>query len=183
MCTNINANDIFLWGEVSKTNISQEEVNDLIKTYTNNKYPNIIKRYNKNLKYSKQNKIKQNKTNVFVKDDLMWQDNNELGDLRLNYIAAKHYCKKLKLVSRKDWRLPKYKELVSLINFTNYKPASIFGINFFLADQYWTQSKDINKINKYWVVDFNFGTTITKDKYKTMCTRCVRDISNNKGEF
>ncbi len=113
----------------------------------------------------------------------MWQDNKENKDLVLSKLEGKIYCKKLHLATKKDWRLPEYNELLSLVNYYRNKPAIIDEIDYIAINRYWTASENISDVSATWYVDFKYGETGSALRYLKYNIRCVRDISQVEGEF
>ncbi len=103
---------------------------------------------------------------------LIWQDDNETG-ISKTWAEAQTYCQNKQLGSYEDWRIPTYKELLTLYNYFpeklnqySYKKNTytIFE-NFFSRDYvtlYWNTTPCLNHIST-WVVlflsmadDFNY---------------------------
>ena len=93
------------------------------------------------------------------------------------------YCRKLNLATKKDWRLPDYNELLSLVNYFRFEPAKIDELTNVVPDKYWTSSTDITDISANWYVDFNYGETGVTLKYTKLHVRCVRELSDKEGDF
>ena len=73
---------------------------------------------------------------------LMWQQATATGGTSGNYLTWKDalsYCDNLSLGGHTDWRLPNFKELQSLVDFSRYKPS--INTNYF---------PDTNPNNYYW---------------------------------
>jgi len=113
----------------------------------------------------------------------MWQDNTDVINLKLNRLEFKFYCKDLNLANREDWRVPTYKEMISLIDYTQSDPASIDRIEKIVASQYWTSTKSVLKKNQNWFVDFKYGTTDIDSDLQRHHIRCVRKISTKEGDY
>ena len=173
----------FSWGSPSKIGLLNDDVANIIKQAVIKKYPQKVKAYHKYLKELRAAKLKSIKNIVFLKDNLLWQDNNTTETLRLNSLEAKNYCKTLNFATKNDWRLPTYNELLTLVNYYRYNPAKLDGLKYVASGSYWTSTQDIKDISSNWYIDFTFGQTGRTLKYRKNFVRCVRDLSNVEGDF
>lgn len=85
---------------------------------------------------------------------------------------ALSYCEGLFYGGFSDWRLPSNKELLSLVNYGRYSPASDFPdmpLNWF-----WSSSSCAHKPSDAWNVTFSNGLVNFTDKSYTSAVRCVR---------
>ena len=128
-------------------------------------------------------KIKKFLNVTYIDGDLMWQNNIDNKDLTMSKLEAKIYCKELNLATKRDWRLPKYDELLHLVNYSRYKPAVIDGIHHIAINKYWTASENSSDVSATWYVDFKYGETGSDLRYLKHNIRCVRDISKIEGEI
>jgi hypothetical protein len=174
---------ILQWGDDSKIGITKADITTIIKNYVKDKYPSKVKKYHNDLKQQRLDMISKFTDVVFISNDLMWQDNNDTENLKLSKLEAKIYCKKLHLATKKDWRLPSYEELLTLVHYFRYKPAIIDEINYIKAYRYWTKNDDIADISASWYVDFKYGETGSALRYLKYNVRCIRTISQKRGEF
>jgi len=101
---------------------------------------------------------------------LMWEGYN---DMRLNWSDANLYCKNLSLEEGSDWRLPKIKELQTLIDIKKYDPAAKDGFNV-TSNRYWSSTSNISYSDKAWYIYFETGGTFSTDKYDEHYILCVR---------
>ena len=163
--------------------MSKKEIDHLIKDYVKKRYPNKVEQYHQYLKDIRISKLNRYKNIIFIDNELMWQDNKETISLKMNILEAKRYCKYLNLASKRDWRLPKYSELLRLVNYYRFEPANIDGLLYVNNEKYWSISPSSTDISANWYVDFNYGETGTSLKYRKFNIRCVRDISKIEGEF
>jgi hypothetical protein len=171
------------WGDSTQISTSKAKVQELIKTYVDKNYPKKVEQYNQELKDLKSKKISSVDSVTFIDKNLMWQDDNNTVTLKFNSLESRIYCRKLRIASRKDWRVPKYSELATLIDYTKHNPANINGIQNIKPDKYWSVTKDTTDKLKYWYVDFKYGQTATTAKSNRFYLRCVRDISKQKGKY
>ena len=168
---------------MDKISISKKNVDNIIKDYVDTKYSKLSKKYIEKLDELKDSKLNNINDISYINNNLMWQDNDNIEERTFSYIEAKLYCRKLKLASRKDWRVPTQNELMQLINFFNYEPAVLTGFNYFKSGIFWSSSKDLDSNSKYWIVDFKYGETRTINKNKVANLKCVRTISAKKGTY
>lgn len=175
--------DQFSWGAASKIGLTNGEVDNIIKQYVAKKYPKKVKAYHLYLKQLREKKLKAVEDLIYVKDDLVWQDDKNSTKIKLNSLDAKNYCKSLSLATKNDWRLPTYTQMLTLINYYRYEPAKVDGLNNVRNDKYWTISSDATDISANWYIDFTYGQTGTTLKYTKLNVKCVRDLSKVEGEF
>ena len=114
---------------------------------------------------------------TFIDNNLMWQDTKINTELKLNRLELKVYCRKLNFANRKDWRVPLFSELISLVDYSQTNPASINKIQYINPTKYWTSSSSALEKNKKWFVDFEYGTTGIDSDLVRYNIRCVRDVS------
>ena len=127
-------------------------------------------------------RVKKNPTKVYrtnetleTKDGLVWQDNKEAKITKFNWSDAEKYCQDLNLANKRDWRLPSYKELYSLVDYTKHYPAIIDGFKNVYGSSYWSSSINVSN-SKMWEVSFYSGSTYYyKKSEKIFHVRCVRD--------
>jgi len=168
---------------VVKTDLDKKAVDNIIKNYVDNKYPNKVKNYHKAL-LEKKNKLINDVSDItFIHNELMWQDSTINTKLKLNSLEFKRYCKKLDFANRKDWRVPQLSELMTLVDYTKTNSAALDKIKNINSSKYWTSSLSALEEYKYWFVDFQYGETGISSKLKKYNIRCVRDISQIEGEY
>ncbi len=107
--------------------------------------------------------------------NLIWQ--LQIDNTTRNWDTAEQYCSSLNLGGHNDWRLPTRLELISIVDYGNYDPASditVFG-NFPIS-YYWT-STTRGAGDTPFVISFLSGTPYTREKSNSAYTRCVRGES------
>ena len=166
-----------------KTDINKQEVSEIIKKYVDEKYPLKVQSYKNSLKKQKEQKIKKVDDETFVQNSLMWQDQMENRTLKLNRLEFKVYCRKMELANRKDWRVPTYKELSSLVNYDAINPASSSKIKYINPAKYWSSSSSVFEKKHNWFVDFKDGSSDIQSDLNRLNIRCVREISSAKGRY
>ena len=113
----------------------------------------------------------------------MWEDQLQKKPQNLNLLESKIYCRKLKLANKNNWRIPKYNELLTLIDYNKSNPVNIDKISYIKSQKYWTLSQNINNKNQYWYINFKDGNSSFEPKSKRKNLRCVRDISKKFDNF
>ena len=106
---------------------------------------------------------------------LMWQDDEYPSRTKRDLKGAKEYCSELKFSTFNNWRLPTYRELLTVVDYDRYDPAIVplFKKTFF--KRYWSSNQDVSAPDYAWVVDFGKGKTTTIIKSRRHYVRCVRE--------
>lgn len=124
-----------------------------------------------------------------VKDNntgLIWQKSDDQNDTTARtWQEALNYCANLDLGQYMDWRLPKHRELLSIIDYGTFLPA--IDTVFFPACKlsfYWSSTENARDDLYAWRIGFETGDSISKG-YKTehWNVRCVRGAQIALGEF
>jgi len=173
----------FSWGEILKTDIDKKEVDSIIKDYVDTTYPNRVEKYQASLEKKTRDKIKSVEKITFIHENLMWQDSNVNVELKLNRLEFKVYCRKLDFANKKDWRVPTYKEMIKLLDYSKVTPASIDKVKYITPSPYWTSSVSVLEKRKNWFIDFAYGTSGIDSDLVRYNIRCVREVSFIKGEY
>jgi hypothetical protein len=119
------------------------------------------------------NYANQGTTTVDKVTDLEWQ--RFLDSNLREWAAAFIYCRDLTLNGKNDWRLPKYKELLSIVNYSAADPKiNTITFPYTKSDIYWTSSTYAGEPQSAWVVGFEKGTSGTRSKLNEAYARCVR---------
>jgi hypothetical protein len=111
------------------------------------------------------------------KTGLVWQQIN-VEHVR-DWAVAQQYCADLVLGGKADWRLPSIQELVTIIDYSRYRPAldpmfSIRRIGMGNTSYFWSGSTSASKPNRMWFVEFVQGLLGSSDTSFDMYVRCVR---------
>ncbi len=107
--------------------------------------------------------------------DLVWQDSSDAKVVQKDWLGAKKYCEELILGEKDDWRLPNIKELQSIVDINEYKPAIKKEFkNVSIKGYYWSSTVDVSSDGYAWNVDFNYGTTSKDSTLNEFYIRCVR---------
>jgi len=72
-----------------------------------------------------------------------------------------------------DWRLPTIDELLTIVDYTRYEPAS--KIEDTSPDYYWSSTSYKNYSSSAWIVHFSNGYVNNYTKNYNNFVRCVRD--------
>ncbi|RRS30204.1 MAG: hypothetical protein P794_08015 [Epsilonproteobacteria bacterium (ex Lamellibrachia satsuma)] len=111
------------------------------------------------------------------KTNLMWEDTQHAENVKITQIKAKEYCRELTLGSFDDWRLPTLAELLSIVDYTRYKPAILNAFSHTEKESfYWTNTAYADTSDEFWGVNFKDGATSNAAEYYDRYVRCVRDI-------
>ena len=57
------------------------------------------------------------------KTNLLWQDTKEGTIIRRDFLEAQDYCKNLELDGYKNWQMPNFLELFSIVDTKSYNPT------------------------------------------------------------
>lgn len=88
---------------------------------------------------------------------------------------AKTYCADLELLWFTDWRLPNYKELISIVDLSRVNPS--IDYNYFSYNNiksYWSSTTHSSFTGSAWNVFFYNGNYSFSDKTEEKVVRCVR---------
>jgi hypothetical protein len=116
---------------------------------------------------------------------LVWQQDGSgaragcsgTGNLTCTWAAAKAYCEALSLGGLSGWRLPTYKELSSIVDFTVASPGPAINQTAFPntpADYFWTSSPYAGSAGMAWDVNFKLGVSSYYGLGSDLRVRCVR---------
>ncbi|MEA3456018.1 MAG: DUF1566 domain-containing protein [Campylobacterota bacterium] len=111
-----------------------------------------------------------------LKAKLEWQDTPSNETLTLSQPDAIKHCEKLTLNNKDDWRLPSLKELQTLSERDNFRPATPKSIKYSAPEKYWTSTgKSRSEVPGHaFLVYFDYGDTGTWFGGKKLHFRCVR---------
>lgn len=101
--------------------------------------------------------------------NLMYQDNIDSANKKLDWKDSLKYCQNLNLNNHQDWTLPTIEELEKAVNFINFKNQNYNGY-------YWSLTKRSKNVTMLMDVEYS-SKTYSDDKYKRNF-RCVRRIKN-----
>jgi hypothetical protein len=105
--------------------------------------------------------------------DLTWQQEDD--NVVRSWENALSYCENLSLDKYSDWRLPNFRELLTLVDYTVYGPAinsSLFPNND--GGDFWTSTTHPDVTTAAWRVRFYYGIMDLDYKSSSIYVRCVR---------
>ena len=110
------------------------------------------------------------------KNAIYWQDNSASQKSSKDWDDAVLYCDELVLNGVDHWRLPTFKELFSIVDYTRVHPAinPVFG--FVMEGTYWTSTGFAPSRSRAWTIDFRTGKTYYSYKTTNHAVRCVKDM-------
>jgi len=106
---------------------------------------------------------------------LIWQDEKVVLKMQKTWDEAKLYCDSLNQHSTEGWRLPSIKELQSIVDPKQYRPAIISDFQYTTTFYFWSSTEYKKDRNQAWYVTFESG--LTSISYKTIrnSVRCVKE--------
>jgi len=119
-----------------------------------------------------------NSSKIDEKTGLIWQDNTEISQNDLNYNDALKYCKNLKVDGFSDWRLPSIREMYSIVDLSQKRPALKNGFEIRDDGRYWTSTLfSKNPKGEAWYISMRYGEAEAYNKSRVYHVRCVREHS------
>jgi hypothetical protein len=113
------------------------------------------------------NIIKDTKTNF------LWQDTKNVKEQKMNYADALNYCKNLEIDNEKNWMVPDFLALFSIVNTKVYNPTLSEKFKYYVSDNYWTtKTFGHAKSGEAFVVNFlsgAFNRELMEDKFYVRC--------------
>ena len=112
-----------------------------------------------------------------TKTNLLWQDNTDVNNEKRTFDEALNYCSSLELEGYKNWQLPNFLELFSIVDTKLYNPTLDKEFKYFVSDNYWT-SKTFGHADsgEAFVVNFlsgAFNRELMEDKFYTRCVKSL----------
>ncbi len=109
---------------------------------------------------------------------LIWQDDKDVKNKKVNWKEAKEYCQNLSLALKDDWRIPAVKELQTIVDLKKFNPAIKECFKNSSSGKYWASEQIIGEGIGY-LVNFKYGDTGKYSEVAKLHVRCVRgDCSN-----
>jgi len=115
-----------------------------------------------------------------VKDErnaIYWQDTEASKVSSEDWDDAELYCDKLVLNGMEKWRLPTFRELFSIVDYTRSNPAINPLFTHVDEGTYWTSTDFSPSASRAWTIDFRTGKTYYNYKTTNHAVRCVKDIA------
>tara|TARA_B100001063_G_C16313240_1_gene333939 strand:- start:51 stop:521 length:471 start_codon:yes stop_codon:yes gene_type:complete len=139
---------------------------------------------------NEQSKFIRDKNIVYDKElKLYWQDDKSVETNKYTLENSIKYCKDLNLNSYTNWRLPTYKELLSIGDYEVYKPTLNETFKHSASGHFWSIiykrvafGKEWKPIKDFYVkrIYFSDGYSYDNDRTGKAYVRCVREKKNSK---
>ena len=107
---------------------------------------------------------------------IYWQDNIFSQKSSKDWDDAVLYCDELVLNDVPHWRLPTFKELFSIVDYTRVHPAINPVFSFVTEGTYWTSTGFAPSRSRAWTIDFRTGKTYYSYTTTNHSVRCVKDM-------
>ncbi len=111
------------------------------------------------------------------KNAIYWQDNSASQKSSKDWDDAVMYCDTLVLNDLSRWRLPTFKELFSIVDYTRVHPAINPAFGFVNEGTYWTSTGFAPTRSRAWTIDFRTGKTYYSYTTTNHAVRCVKDMT------
>jgi len=120
------------------------------------------------------------KQNVVLdkKNAIYWQDTRFTEKSSEDWDDARAYCEALELDGMKQWRLPTFKELLTIVDYTRVEPAIHPVFTYVNQGTYWTSIDFSATLSRAWTIDFRTGKTYYSYKTTNHSVRCVKDLKS-----
>ena len=111
------------------------------------------------------------------KTGLIWQDDQAVSSNEMMHDEALRYCQDLTLDGFSDWRLPNLKEVYTIIDLTQDRPALKNGFEVRNDERFWTATLFAKAPKKEaWRISMSYGEAEPYQKSRVYRVRCVRGI-------
>ncbi|APW65230.1 MULTISPECIES: Lcl C-terminal domain-containing protein [Arcobacteraceae] len=122
-----------------------------------------------------------NESESIIKDtntNLLWEDTKEAKSIKRTFKQANDYCKNLELDGHKNWKVPGFMPLFSLVDTKVYNPTLSKKFKYFVSDNYWT-SKTFGHATsgEAFVINFlsgAFNRELMEDKFFVRCYKILK---------
>ncbi|MEA3490681.1 MAG: DUF1566 domain-containing protein [Campylobacterota bacterium] len=113
---------------------------------------------------------------VDERNGIYWQDDISSQKSSEDWDDAVLYCDKLVLSGMDHWRLPTFKELFSIVDYSRANPSINPIFSYVDSGTYWTSTNFAPTTSRAWTVDFRTGETYYNYKTTNHTVRCVKDM-------
>lgn len=110
------------------------------------------------------------------KNMIYWQDNPSSKATSEDWDDAILYCKTLEINGKKNWRLPTFDELLSIVDYSRVNPAINPIFEEVAEGTYWTATNFSPTDARAWTIHFSTGKSYYSYKTTNHAVRCVKDI-------
>lgn len=115
------------------------------------------------------------------KSHLYWQDDFSSQKSSEDWKDAVTLCDQLDLDGITHWRLPTFKELFAITDYTRV-PAIDPAFTFINDGSYWTSTPFAPNRSRAWTIDFKTGETYYSYKTTNHAVRCVKEMPTPEKE-
>ena len=113
-----------------------------------------------------------------TKTGFLWQNTQDVKTKKLNFKEAVAYCKELTLDGEKNWKLPGFLELFSIVNTKEYNPSISKEFTYFVPDNYWTTKTFGNATSgEAFVISFLHGAFNREKMESKFNVRCYKKVN------
>lgn len=113
------------------------------------------------------------KRQVVICGDLIWQDNKEVTQKKLDFNMANSYCKSLNLGKISNWQLPSLEEMILILDYTN-KTYINKNFKYYANGHYQSQSPNaIMPTQSNWTINYKSGEIDLDAHSSKNFVRCV----------
>ncbi|PLX70560.1 MAG: hypothetical protein C0602_03345 [Denitrovibrio sp.] len=107
---------------------------------------------------------------------LMWQDNAAVTESLYSWEEAVEHCENLEFGGYKDWHLPNYNQLNTLVNYSAVSPAIFNVFQNMITAAFWNSTTSPTDPNAIMTTQFSSGANWIFGKDLHTYARCVRTI-------
>lgn len=96
----------------------------------------------------------------------------------MTWEEAIEFCKGLMLAGYSDWRLSSIEELLTLVDYSRFKPAT--EMSGMLSSNYWSSTIDAYYTYYVWGVNFSYGRSYDNYRSDSYYIRAIRGQDERK---
>lgn len=113
-----------------------------------------------------------------TKTNFLWQDSKVVKTEKRTYSEAVNYCKNLQINGEKNWKVPTFVALFSIVDTKVYNPTLSKEFEHFVSDNYWTDKTFGHATSgEAFVVNFLSGAFNRKLMENKFYVRCYKSLN------